>query len=216
MGTVQKKQLRPPITLPMLLVLKSALNLHDPFDACIWVMSMCAFWGMMRFGEVSVKSRAAFNPAKNICRKDVLFGKDQLNQDFARLDLPSAKTAAPGEIQRVHVLRHNTCCPIDALVHLSRLVPAGPSDPLFSWKDKNGQVRPMVRSKALQRINSIFSERGWGTSFGHSFRIGGASHYLAQGVNPDIVKIGGRWKSNAYELYIRSFELILSRRLAPS
>ena len=38
--------------------------------------------------------------------------------------------------------------------------------------------------------------------FGHSFRIGGALFYLAQGVNPKIVRIAGRWKSLAYQAYI--------------
>ncbi|KIJ42976.1 hypothetical protein M422DRAFT_170431, partial [Sphaerobolus stellatus SS14] len=47
---------------------------------------------------------------------------------------------------------------------------------------------------------------GWGTTFGHSFRIGGASYYLAQKVNPEIIRIAGRWRSMAYETYIRAFE----------
>jgi hypothetical protein len=35
------------------------LNLSEPFDACIWAMAACAFFGMMRFDEdheVSVAS----------------------------------------------------------------------------------------------------------------------------------------------------------------
>lgn len=71
----------------------------------------------------------------------------------------------------------------------------------------------MVKTKALSRINSILRSWGWGTAFGHSFRIGGASFFLAQGVNPEIVRLAGRWKSLAYEAYIRSFEQIASRHL---
>ncbi|KAG2031172.1 hypothetical protein BDR03DRAFT_807940, partial [Suillus americanus] len=52
-------------------------------------------------------------------------------------------------------------------------------------------------------INSILVAWGWGTTFGHSFRIGGASFYLAKKINPEIVRIAGRWKSLAYETYIR-------------
>jgi hypothetical protein len=48
----------------------------------------------------------------------------------------------------------------------------------------------------------ILSAWGWGTAFGHSFRIGGASFFLVQGVNPEIVCLAGRWKSLAYEAYI--------------
>ncbi|KAJ7216472.1 hypothetical protein GGX14DRAFT_304183, partial [Mycena pura] len=74
---------------------------------------------------------------------------------------------------------------------------------LFSWRDTHGIIHPMVKSAALKRINSILGAWGWGTAFGHSFRIGGASFYLAKGVNPEVVRLAGRWKSRAYEAYIR-------------
>jgi len=69
------------------------------------------------------------------------------------------------------------------------------------------------KDKALGRINSILRAWGWGTTFGHSFRIGGASFYLAQKVNPEIVRLAGRWKSLAYEAHIRAFELIGNRHM---
>ena len=45
----------------------------------------------------------------------------------------------------------------------------------------------MVKAKAMDCINAILMAWGWGTSFGHSFCIGSASFYLAQGVSPEIV-----------------------------
>jgi len=71
----------------------------------------------------------------------------------------------------------------------------------------------MVKDKALGRINSILHAWGWGTAFGHSFCIGGASFYLAQKVDPEIVRLAGRWKSMAYEAYIQAFELIANRHM---
>ncbi len=72
----------------------------------------------------------------------------------------------------------------------------------------------MVKSKALERINAILQAWGWGNAFGHSFRIGGASLYLARKVNPEIVRLAGRWRSLAYEAYIRAFEQVASQHLA--
>lgn len=67
----------------------------------------------------------------------------------------------------------------------------------------------------MNTINNILVRRGWGIRSGHSFRIGGASFYLAQGVSTDIVPITGpSWHSVAYEVYIRSFEQVSSRHLA--
>jgi len=208
------RPVRPPITLQMLSALKSTLVLSDPFDACIWAMASCAFFGMMRFGEVSVPSRNAFSPSKHLTRAHAFFGHDLRNSPYARLDLPSAKTARAGESQSVFLNEQGDLCPLAALHNLALIVPALADDPLFSWRDAKGDIRPMSKNRALERINAIFIAWGWGTSFRHSFRIGGASFYLAKKVDPEIVRIAGRWKSLAYETYIRAFEQISSRHLA--
>jgi hypothetical protein len=197
----------------MLTVLKAQLDLSAPFDACVWAMATCAFWGMMRFGEVSVKSRAAFNGSLHLKRCDVFIGRDVRNSLYAKLNLPSAKTAAPGETQAVFLVEQGSLCPIAALHSLAAIVPAGALDPLFSWRDTRGAIRPMVKTKAIARINTILQSAGWGTSFGHSFRIGGASYFLAQKVDPEIIRLAGRWKSLAYQAYIRAFEHVVSAHM---
>ena len=68
----------------------------------------------------------------------------------------------------------------------------------------------MVKSKAINHINVILKSWGWGTTFGHSFRIGGASFYLSQKVDLEIVRLAGHWRSLAYEAYIRTFEQVAS------
>ncbi|KZP09830.1 DNA breaking-rejoining enzyme [Athelia psychrophila] len=213
MQGARKRPIRPPITIPMLRALKAALDLVDPFDASVWAMAACSFWGLMRFGEVSVTTRTAFNTDKHITRGDVFVGQDQDGNPYARLDLPSAKTAKPGDIQSIFLVEQGDLCPLEALRILSTVVPASASDPLFSWRDKSGTVRPMVKSTTINRINAILAAHGWGTTFGHSFRIGGASYFLALGVDPEIVRIHGRWRSLAYEVYVRAFELVASRHL---
>ncbi|KAG2153837.1 hypothetical protein DEU56DRAFT_726100 [Suillus clintonianus] len=209
----RRRPLRPPVTLNMLHALKATLSLTEPFDACIWAMASCAFFGMMRFGEVSVESRAAFKPSKHLTRKDVFLGTDLVGKAYARLDLPSAKTARPGDTQSVFLVAQGPLCPLAALQNLASVVPALPHDPLFSWRDRAGTVRPMVKQRALARINCITTAWGWGTAFGHSFRIGGASFYLAKKVDPEIVRLAGRWRSLAYETYIRAFEQVATQHL---
>lgn len=210
----RRQPIRPPVTLDMLHALKATLALSDPFDACIWAMASCAFFGMMRFGEVSVGSRAAFKPSRHLTRKDVLLGFDLAGKAYAWLDLPSAKTAHPGETQSIFLVTQGSLCPIAALQNLATIIPALPEDPLFSWRDHTGAIRPMVKQRALERINCIMAAWGWGTAFGHSFRIGGASFYLAKKVDPEIVRLAGRWRSLAYETYIRAFEQIASQHLS--
>ncbi|OSD06416.1 DNA breaking-rejoining enzyme [Trametes coccinea BRFM310] len=205
---------RPPVTLHMLADLKQTLRLTDPFEACIWAIAACAFWGLMRFGEATVRSRSQFRPTHNLKRSDAFFGWDLDGKEYARLDLPTAKTARPGEIQHIFLVRQDSLCPIDAIRNLASVVPALASDPLFSWRDNLGDIRPMVRDTALSFINGRFTSLGYGTTFGHSFRIGGASFYLSQKVDPEVVRIMGRWRSLAYQVYIRAFEQVASRHTA--
>jgi hypothetical protein len=115
----RSRALRPPITLNMLRGLKVTLNLSEPFDACIWAMASCSFFGMMRFGEVSVASRSTFSGAKHLKRSDVFLGSDLDRKCYARLDLPSAKTAKPGEIQSVYLTAQGDLCPLEALANLA-------------------------------------------------------------------------------------------------
>ena len=67
--------------------LHASLNIDEPFDACILAMVLCAFWGMMHFGEVSVTSRGAFDMVKHLTRKDAHFGFDLDGKPYAHLDL---------------------------------------------------------------------------------------------------------------------------------
>jgi hypothetical protein len=132
--------------------------------------------------------------------------------DYAHLDLPAAKTAKPGVTQSVFITaQEHELCALQALANLAEVVPAAKDDPLFSWRDKRKKVRPMAKQAALSRINGILMSAGMGTTFGHSFWIGAASFFLAQNVDPKIVRLAGRWKSLAYETYIRSFELIVNQ-----
>ncbi|KZT20317.1 hypothetical protein NEOLEDRAFT_1075857 [Neolentinus lepideus HHB14362 ss-1] len=71
----------------------------------------------------------------------------------------------------------------------------------------------MVKTAALQWINAIAIAWGWGTAFGHSFQIGGASFFLAKKVDCKIVWMAGRWQSLAHETYICAFEQISSHHL---
>ncbi|KAK0231382.1 hypothetical protein IW262DRAFT_1262014, partial [Armillaria fumosa] len=43
---------------------------------------------------------------------------------------------------------------------------------------------------------------------GHCFHIGGTTHYLVNGINPDIVKVLGRWKSDVFQRYWRNLKIL--------
>ncbi|KAF9642900.1 hypothetical protein BDM02DRAFT_1816997 [Thelephora ganbajun] len=65
----------------------------------------------------------------------------------------------------------------------------------------------------MGRINGISDVNGVPRTFGHSFRIDGASFCMANKIDPEIIQITGRWWSLTHETYIRSFEQTISCHL---
>ncbi|KAI6011468.1 hypothetical protein PISMIDRAFT_25615 [Pisolithus microcarpus 441] len=119
---------------------------------------------------------------------------------YACLNLPTAKTAKLGKSQSVFLNEQCSLCPLAALHNMAKATLAAASGPLFSWRDSAGTPQPM----------------GWGTHFGHSFQISRAPFFLSQKVNPEVVRITGRWKSLAYQLYIQAFKQIALVNTVPA
>ncbi|EJD42254.1 hypothetical protein AURDEDRAFT_43481, partial [Auricularia subglabra TFB-10046 SS5] len=55
----------------------------------------------------------------------------------------------------------------------------------------------------LSRLNEIWSAAGMVRISGHCFHIGGTTALLRAGVEPEVVKMAGRWKSDAFLRYWR-------------
>jgi len=71
----------------------------------------------------------------------------------------------------------------------------------------------MAKPRIMERINGILDANRVPRTYGRPFRIGGASFYMANKVDPEIVRIAGRWRSIVYKTYIWSFEQVISRHL---
>ena len=104
-------------------------------------------------------------------------------------------------------------CPVAAV--LAYLVTRGNGEgPLFLlW----GQ--PLTQSQLVSELCKALALAGFHPEkyAGHSFRIGAATTAAACWVPVDVIKTLGRWKSQAYQLYIRipNKELAtISKRLA--
>ena len=72
----------------------------------------------------------------------------------------------------------------------------------------------MTKAAFNDRCADIFSRSGLPAIYGHSFRIGGATEHLRRGLSIDLLKIQGRWKSDAFERYLRKTDEVLSMNIA--
>ena len=99
----------------------------------------------------------------------------------------------------IHLHQTNLLCPVSAL--LAYLVVRGTQDgPLFQLEDGT----PLTRSRLVSELRDALQAADMDLEHyvGHSFRIGAATTAAACGVPVDIIKTLGRWKSQAYQLYI--------------
>ena len=87
----------------------------------------------------------------------------------------------------------STFCPVLALIQYCELRGASPG-PLFCRADQNMELQRCLAYCGLD--TSRYKS--------HSFRIGGACHATDRGYSDAQIHALGRWKSDAFKVYLRS------------
>ena len=80
---------------------------------------------------------------------------------------------------------------------------------LFAYHHKN-RHRPLTKSKFLAELTKAARAAGLEPLQGHGIRIGSTLEYLLRGVPFDVMKVKGRWSSDAFMLYLRKHAQILA------
>jgi len=80
---------------------------------------------------------------------------------------------------------------------------------LFAYRQKNTH-RPLTKSKFLAELAKATCAAGLEPLQGHGIRIGSTLEYLLRGVPFDVMKVKGRWSSDAFMLYLRKHAQILA------
>lgn len=97
--------------------------------------------------------------------------------------------------------------PVRILADTVAALPAAatPAHPLMTVAAAGGGLRVLKRREAEQAIRALVVRQGldpkrYGT---HSMRVGGATTLAHAGVPARLIRAAGRWRSNAFEDYIR-------------
>lgn len=164
-------------------------------------IALTAFWGMARLGELVPNGKLK---RKIVRMRDVTWGP---NQEWLKISIRDAKTAAPGEIQTLFLKRQPSF--LDAVSAIERLVEDNstrPCDPLFSYLEPNGTRSMFSKTKLIGVFKRVWKAADPGHDLtGHSFRVGGATLRWNNKVPLDTVIELGRWQSKAYQLYLRKY-----------
>ncbi|KAK0235649.1 hypothetical protein EDD85DRAFT_921887 [Armillaria nabsnona] len=75
-------------------------------------------------------------------------------------------------------------------------------------QEGRSKCKCITKNMMLKRCNNIWTKHGLGRFTGHCFRIGGTTFYLIKGINPDMVKMLGRWKSDTFRRYWRNLKAL--------
>jgi hypothetical protein len=124
------------------------------------------------------------------------------NPTAFRLLLRQSKTDPTGEGVEIYLGRSGSIvCPVEALLAYLAVRPPGGTH-LFVWEDG----RPLTRANLVFHLKQALGSMGFDMArySGHSFRIGAATSAAAAGVPDHLIKILGRWQSDAYQLYVRT------------
>ena len=125
----------------------------------------------------------------------------------AVLTIHGSKTGGAEDWKRSLTPSGNAICALTALLALRCLTPTMPeSAPLFSLP--GGYVLTYDDVRAHVKWSAAAAGLDPDKCSTHSYRSGGASHLLAAGVPPDIIKALGRWRSSCFLDYaVPSVEL---------
>jgi hypothetical protein len=171
----------------------------NPDHVMLWAACCVGFFDFLRSGEMTAPEVGEFDPQQHLTVKDI--SPDSIeNPTTISVRIKQSKTD-PFR-QGVSIFLNRTylpLCPVAAL--LAYLVVRGNEDgPLFLLK---GQ--PLTRPQLVSELRKSLSLAGLEPEkyAGHSFRIGAATTAAACGVPVDVIKTLGRWKSQAYQLYVR-------------
>lgn len=114
----------------MLRAIKATLALNQSFDACVWAICVCTYWGMMHMGKATVNSCNTFVGSRHLTQKNMLFDRNLDRKQYTHLDLPLAKTAKPGKIQLISLTTQDKLCPLKVLENLAAVESATADNPL--------------------------------------------------------------------------------------
>jgi hypothetical protein len=197
-----------PINLSILLQIRNNLSntkMGRGSRLAIWAASLLAFWGSFRLAEILPSRRLAFDKFSDLLWNDIHWRKESF-----LLDIKQPKISH-GWADRVEIFQiaSSHFCPVHALKKLKHY---------WKRKDKNYKSKPVFRSssgkiltkrKFLSTIRKGLQQSGkpWKQITGKSFRSALASELenFSNTFKERHIKILGRWKSNAYQRYIRKF-----------
>ena len=203
-----------PITTTMLQSMRAHLDLQHRRDSLLWAMMWTATAGLLRISEFATKSTT---DSDRMLRMGQLRLFDHAGRSYSlqqvatRGNRPALRYAVLHlEASKTDPLRMGIDQVISAPAALlalcdyaDRCLPTmlTASTPLFHFLDGSAVHRSWLMQQVERLLHLIGHDPRQYSS--HSFRKGGAVSLQDAGVEDSLIRRSGRWKSDAFHLYVR-------------
>lgn len=190
---------RLPVTRKVLIDLISQLDQSTKIGATLHATFCLAFAAFLRCWEFTYTARGRQTDdfhTWHLTRRSIAFQDDHIT-----LSLPSSKTDPFRRGVTLTIAKvDDTACAVASLRHLYKYFPESSSAPLFTTSTGS-----FTRDYVSSRLRSGLAQLGYtGNYSGHSFRRGAAKSAREAGLTDAEIQLLGRWKSDAYLLYIQA------------
>ena len=192
--------LRLPITYPILhALLKSLESLLQGYDRALFQsLFLFAFYAYARIGELTVLRK---HLSSSVSLQDIVFMSSQKQIQEVKVTFRHFKHNTSGAPHFISFQRTNDAyCPVTKLIDYVHLR-GNKAGPLFCTV----MGKAILRSTFDDRLRAALQFCGLSDHCykGHSFRIGKATYDAQNNIPDSIIRLRGRWKSDAFKKYIR-------------
>lgn len=170
-------------------------------NVMLWAACCTAFFGFLRVGEMTIQNQNAYDSTVHLSLQDVALDS-RASPTIIWLTIKQSKTDPFRKGVRLCLGRTDSVvCPVKALLTYLAIRGKSPGC-LFISKNKT----PLTRAQFKTLVSTALRTAGLNDSEynTHSFRIGAATTAKAVGIADTHIQLLGRWKSLAYQGYIRT------------
>ncbi|OCH89663.1 DNA breaking-rejoining enzyme [Obba rivulosa] len=207
-----RRKKRLPYTEEFLTRIREHLDLESPLDAAAWACVTTGFYSLARVGELTTRTLTCFDPNIHVKRCDRRIEADRNGLEQTIFFIPRTKCAPNGE-DIYWAVQNGPTDPAAALENHLRVNPAQDDarTPLFAYRHQGApKLRPLTKHALITRLASAARAADLDPLQGHGIRIGGTLEYLLRGKPFDAVRTIGRWKSDAFLIYLRKHAQIMA------
>ncbi|KAJ3725437.1 hypothetical protein C8R42DRAFT_576356 [Lentinula raphanica] len=213
-----RRKKRLPFTTEYIEKIIEDLDPSFPLDAACKGCLTTAFYCAARVGELTVPNLRDFSPQKHVTTQQLRMGTDCNGFHCRIIHLPVTKSSPMDGEDIYFSAQLGATNPDDALNHHLILNKPETDEHLFTYSITTGgrsMRRPLTKSAFIARIQRAAKNKGLTTLQGHGIRIGATLEYLLRGIPFDAVKVIGRWKSDAFLIYLRRHAEIMAPYMQP-